>query len=372
MWRDAMTTNPTDFLQTHAPDGELTPEDAARYLELLTEGDTGAQAPESGEPSATDGAAAGQGDGGTNELNDTAAAAPATAPAADPAAALAAPTEAELNASNAVILAKDGKHTISYQKLIDARSEAQQARADAEAARAELAALQAQAQQRADAGQQPTQTDANAAAADKAIQAGIDPAIFGDFSEEALAKGIAALTAQGLQPLLTTVQALQRQVEALQGELVPLKQSQATSAADAHYGAIYKAHPDADSLAQSQELAAWIGAQPSFARAGFQAVLASGSAAEVIELFTEFKKATGTVQAAAPAPAPAADQRAAARAVIAAAPTPAPVSLTDIPGGAAGPGSRFEAMAAMSGPQLAEALESMSEEQREAFLNRSI
>jgi hypothetical protein len=369
-----MTTNATDFLQTHAPDGELTPEHAARYLELLTEGDTGAQALESGEPSATDGTAADQGDRGTTEIIDAAAtAAPAPAPAAAPAAAPAPaePNEADLNASNAVILAKSGKHTISYDKLVEARTEARDARADAAAARAELAALQAQAQLRADAGLQPTQTDANAAAADKAIQAGVDPAIFGDFSDEALAKGISILLGQGMQPLLTTVQALQKQVETLQGELVPLKQSQATSASDAHYGSIYKAHPDADSIAQSQELAAWIGAQPTFARAGFQAVLANGSAAEVIELFDEFKKATGAVQAAAPAPALTADPKAAARAAIAAAPTPAPASLSEIPGGAAGPGSRFEAMASMSGPALAEALESMSEEQREAFLNRS-
>ena len=53
----------------------------------------------------------------------------------------------------------------------------------------------------------------------------------------------------------------------------PLATKQAKDAAAAHYDAIYSKHPDADSIAQSTEFAAWVNAQPSAVRNAYERVL---------------------------------------------------------------------------------------------------
>ena len=326
--------NTEEFIQQHAPDGNLTAQQAAELLQLGYKGDT-ANAENGDAPGATlddvqkpDVAA-----GTTDELI----------------------SDEQMTVDNTVILAKDGKHTIGYVKLLDARNAEKHWRDQAATAQQELAVLREQAQQREAAGLAPTDADQNSAAALAAIESGVNPDIFGDFSEEAMAKGIQALVDQ--------------RVSLIEQRL------QQTNAATAHYDAIYAAHPDADSLAESQELKDWITAQvsaaPSFAQAGIEAgfkdVLAKGTTAQVVELFDSFKQATGTTQQPAPV-----DLRAAAKAAIAKTPTPAPLSLSDIPGGTAVAGSKDEAMAAMNPHELSEAMQRMTPKQIEEYMNRAL
>lgn len=343
------TTQQTEFLQQHAQDGVMTPEQAAQFLELV-EGDTGTKLPDtSSVPSAA-----------------PADAAASTDPAAElepskNAGELPPPSDVQPDPANTVILAKDGKHTIPYSKLEEARQAEQAARAAAQAAQAELAALRAQAEQRAAAGVAPTAADNASALVVKALETGdVDPAIFGDFSEGAMAKGIATLIKQGFT--------------SLRQELEPIKAQHQTSEVEKHYGAIYQAHPDADSIAESQELDSWIASKPSFVRDAYRAVLdpqGQGTAAQVIELFDTFKKETGATQAAA-APAPSVDPKAAAKAAIAAAQPAVPASLSDFPGGRAGASSRMEALDALSPADLVEALEAMPQAQRDLYLSRQM
>ena len=345
-----MQTTQQEFLQTHAQDGVMTPEQAAQFLELA-EGDTGTTLPDSGgEPGAT------TADAGTTSTPD-AERQPSTNNSGDPTTAAA----IEPDPSNTVILAKDGKHTIPFAKLEEARREVQTARAAAQAALEELAAIRAQAEQRAAAGVAPTAADNASAIVQQALETGdVDPAIFGDFSEGAMAKGIATLIQQGFT--------------SLRQELEPLKAQHQTSEVEKHYGAIYQAHPDADSIAESQELESWIASKPSFVRDAYRAVLdpqGQGTAAQVIELFSAFKKETGVTQAAA-APAHSVDPKAAAKAAIAAAQPAVPASLSDFPGGRAGASSRMEALDALSPADLAEALESMPQAQRDLYLSRQM
>jgi len=322
-----MTTQQDEFFQTHAPDGVLTPQQAAEFLELS------------------------QGDTGTPTVPETGSA-PIAAPAAEQNAPIVQGTEPD--PANTVILARDGKHTIGYEVLVEAREGAKHWKAQA----AELEALKAEAQARADAGQAPTQADNVLAAATTAIEQGVDPALFGDYSEEALARGVSAL--------------MERQAIALREEfrselakvVQPLQAKQTVDADAAHMNAIYAKHPDADSIHESQELKNWIASQPSFARAGYESVLQKGSTDEIIEFFDTFKAATGKTQAA--------DPKAAARALIAQMEAPIPASLSDIPGGRAGAGNPYEALDRMAGPALADALESMSASQRDAYLNRQM
>jgi len=273
------------------------------------------------------------------------------------------PSEVEPDPANTVILAKDGKHTIPFSKLEEARRNEQTARAAAQAALDELAAFRAQAEQRAAAGVAPTAADNASAIAQQAIESGeVDPAIFGDFSEGAMAKGIATLIRQGFT--------------SLRQELEPITARHQTSEVEKHYGAIYQAHPDADSIAESQELESWIASKPSFTQAAYRSVLdpqGKGTAQQVVELFDTFKKETGATQAA-PAPAPSVDPKAAAKAAIAAVQPAVPASLSDFPGGRAGPTSFTDRMASMSEVELFNAVNTgeISQAQLNDYLNRTL
>ena len=316
----------------------MTPQMAAEFLELA-QGETGDTAPDGGVPDAA-------------PVDDAAA-----QPGAEPAA------EGEPDPEKSVIMAKDGVHTIPFSKLTEAREAEKQANARAEALNTELQALKAEAQARADAGQAPTKTDNAVAAATAAIESGVDPEIFGDFSEQALAAGIQKLVAAQVEKLTAPMR------EQIAKTVEPLQAKQQVDAEQAHYEKIYSAHPDADSIAESKELADWIAAQPGFARAGYESVLQKGTATEIVEFFDAFKAATGQVKAA---PAAQADPRAAAKAALARLPAAVPASLSDIPGGRAGPSNRFENIASLEGQALLDAMESMTFEQREAFLNRQM
>ncbi|HQL08966.1 MAG TPA: hypothetical protein PLE35_05145 [Lentisphaeria bacterium] len=343
-----------DFLtQAFENGGDLSPEQAAQLLQMGdTPGDTGAAAPE---PSNVPDVAPAQIEGHAVPEGEKTAT----------------PDESGLTAENAVILAKDGKHTISYDKLVQAREAAQTAQAaqqamaaQLEAANQKLVELQAQAQARAEAGQAPTQADTNAAAAQAAIDAGVDPALFGDFSPEAMAKGVAQL-----------VQAqLDARMAAIDAKLQPIQQQTARSATEVHLSAIYSAHPDADSIVESQEFAAWKSAQPGVVRAALDAALTTGSTNDVIEVFSAFKAATGqaAVPTAATAKAGQISPAQAAKAAIARAAAPMPASISDIPGGRAGPTNVLEAMENMNGPEMLSAMNAMTPEQIDAYLNAQI
>ena len=116
-------TTQAEYFQANAVDGELT---AAQMMELvqLPEGDIALAPAASANSSVPDAAS----DAQTQEPTDTQSNTTATAP-----------TEAQAQ----VILAKDGVHTIPYEKLAEAREEGKHWKAQAQAAQDALAALQA-------------------------------------------------------------------------------------------------------------------------------------------------------------------------------------------------------------------------------------
>ncbi|AFU45459.1 hypothetical protein C380_08785 [Acidovorax sp. KKS102] len=207
----------------------------------------------------------------------------------------------------APIASKSGAYTIPYEKLEQARDRAKTLEGENESLRAQLAELNAKqqanleqaedkAQARADAGKAQTQADQNLEAAKKAMGQGVDASLFGDFSEEGIAKGIAALMERTREELRAELR------EEAARELKPLKDREAQEVKDSHYGAIFEKHPDANEIVQSSQFAAWHASLPGFQRAAVDAVLnpeTGGTAAEVIEVFDTFKAQTG--KAAAPA-----------------------------------------------------------------------
>lgn len=338
----------SEFIQQH--NGDLTPEQAAQLLELVEQGDTGAPALENGgEPDATtaqdgsdtveqeanaqDGDQGNEGTAGGDELDG-------------------------LSPENAVVLAKDGKHIIPFERLQQARDEKQEWRAKAEAALAELESYKASAQERQNQGEAPTTADVNAAIAEQAIEQGVDPEIFGDFSEEALAKGVKTLARMEAQSVVR---------EIVEKELAPLRQQQEQARVKAHFDAILAVHPDLDSIMESKQLDEWIESQPSFVRDGYREVMRRGSPQQAIELLDAYKKATGLTQQPKTQ-----DLKGAARAAVQNAQAPVPTSLSDIPGATAGPASPFDGLRNMDPVSLAERMARMTPEQIEHYLSQAL
>lgn len=88
----------------------------------------------------------------------------------------------------------------------------------------------------------------------------------------------------GLKNLLVTT------VSELKGQINPLTESINLSAEEKHYNTIFKAHPDAEILYPKVE--EWIKSQPKFLQPQYEKVLESGTANDVVDLYSLFKKET--------------------------------------------------------------------------------
>jgi len=306
-----MTTTQVEFFQNNAIDGALTPEQAARLMEM-PEGDTSITLETDGQPEAI-----------TDQENTEVAG-------------------KAVEEAKPVILAKDGVHTIEYEKLVEAREEAKHWK---------QVALDAQAKP------EPTKPAEQVPAETLEVD---DEELFGDFSPTDFKKGVKTI-------LASERDAIKQELRAeLEKELAPLKEQRALTAEQAHFSAIEAVHPDVESIAQSESFAKWIDTQPSFARDRYQDVIAKGTAEQVIEALNTYKAATEKLT-----PTAKSGVEDAAQAVISRARTAVPASLTDFAGGTAGPGSKFEAMDSMSPAQMSEAMQSMTPEQIEKYLNRN-
>ncbi len=265
----------------------------------------------------------------------------------------------EVDSENAVVLARDGKHTIPYEKLVQARDGEKHWRSQYESAMGELSRLQAESQERAAAGDKPTVTDNQVAIAEQAIADGFDPEIFGDFSEEDLANGISKLVDMRVDA----------RVEArLKEALAPIQKREEVNVEQQHYNAIYTAHPDLDSIVESQEFGGWLSSQPSIVQDAYKKVMDSGTATQVVELFNTYKASIPPVEAQK---GEVEDAKAAAKKVVDAAKTDAPVSLSDLPSGSPNQFSRDERVKGMNPVQMLDEMANWTPEQIESYVNRN-
>lgn len=345
-----ITEQQNELIETNG--GKASPELAAQLLEQALNGDT-ANAEEGSQPAATqvteENTPKVEGQDDTQQPNDAQAQQQQQT------------DESLLNADNAVILAKDGKHTIPYDKLVEARKGEKEWKQKFDVAQQQIEQLQANAQARIDSGQAPTVQDNQVNIAQQAIDQGVDPAIFGDFDEKGLADGIQKLVDMRVSAMVQ---------QQLQTALAPLQQQQQVSAEQAHFNEIFTAHPDAESIVESKEFNQWKEAQPSFIKNAYEAVLNQGSAAQVVELLGLYKSNTQSAQQAAQ---PANDAvKAVAQKAVSQAQTPPPNSLSDLPAGSPAGVSRDERLAAMSPTQLAEEMQDWTPDQIEQFLNRRV
>lgn len=240
-----------------------------------------------------------------------------------------------------VILAKDGVHTIPFEKLTEAREAERVARATVADLQQQLDALK----------------NAPAATVAEMPEAAIEDAdVFGDFSEAAIAKGVETLVARKTAAIEAKLAAV----------LAPIQKQEAESATDSHFSSIEAKHPDVESVVPSQEFANWIDSQPSMARNALKSAIESGTAPEVIEVLDAYKAATGK-------PAPVSGKPsavAAAQAAIAKAQAAPPMSLSEIPAGTNVAHDEASAMMEMSSIGLMNKFEGKSPEQIMALMSK--
>lgn len=262
----------------------------------------------------------------------------------------------EENAENSVVLAKDGKHTIPYERLQETREQVQQYKQQVEQLTAQLAAQQTPGNTQ--------MTQQNAAVAEAVIEASGNNAdvmaLFGDFSEEAIAKGVEALVNQRVS---VQVQAMIDQA------IAPFKQQQHLTAEQQHFAYIGSAHPDYESIPESQEFQAWKDAQPSFIRSAYEDVLNKGSAEQVVELLSLYKS-QNNVSPKVDTPAPTQAMVEKAKQAVQNAPSKVPHSVTDLPAGSPAALSADERLSNLSGPELLAEMENWSPDQVEAYMSR--
>ena len=345
-----MTMTPEEALLSAAFAGTLDL-DADASQDIGAVGAPAAATPQSATPTPTNALAA-----------EAAAAQTAVAPAA--AAGAVATTAQEDAPAGAPIASRSGEYTIPYEQLVKARTARDTLATENAALKAQveqltrgqqhnLAQAQVDAAARADAGAAPTTADKNLAIAQAAASQGVDMSLFGDFSEEGIAKGVAAM------------------VEArVQAALAPLQQREQLSAIDAHARTIYTAHPNADEIAESAEFKQWVDAQPAFARAAISQVIESGTAADVVEVLNTF------TQAHKPTNAPAQPGRtgnpvdAAVARAVQQAEQQVPISLSDLTGAAAGASEAERLQALSSNPAaLLNAMGGLSSDKLDALMN---
>lgn len=349
-----MTVDANSFIDANFNDGNWSPEQAAQYLEASMNGDT-SQEESIDTPADTD--AVEQTEKPVDKEDVPATEAPTETPADEPSND---DTEGEVEK---VVLARDGIHTIPYEQHVAYREGERAAKEALAAANAELEILRKQNQTPATVA--PTQQEQDIETAQAAIDAGVSPELFGDFSEEALAKGIKQLVAADVQA----------QVKAQVAEaLKPMQAKEQESAEQAHFNAIYSVHKDADSVVQSSEFEAWKVGQPSYAQAAVDQVLSQGSAEQVVELLNNYKQSTNSTATPAkvedtPAKPTADELKAKAREAIKNTTPAVPASLSDIPGGHKGATSLTDQMQSMSGMELAETMMDWSPEKQTQYLN---
>lgn len=269
-----------------------------------------------------------------------------------------APSDDEMNAKNAVVMAKDGIHTIPFEKLAEARDEAKEWRQRFEEQQAHIAAMQqAQPNQAA-----PAVAEGNLQTAQALIEASGNDAdvieLFGDFSEQAIAKAVNTLVQQQLS---TQVDAI---VNQRLGEIN--QQQQTLTAQEQHFQTISDAHPDWTSVVESSEFDTWMSKQPSYIQDGINQVFKGGTAQQVNQVLSDYKTQNNLV-----VNDPVASIKEAAKQAVNNARSQVPHSLSDLPAGSPTAVSREERLSNLNGAELVEEMGSWTQEQIDAYTLRN-
>ena len=89
---------------------------------------------------------------------------------------------------------------------------------------------------------------------------------------------------------------VESQMSTITPTLTQVQETVESNAIDEHLGKITQAHSDWRQIHKSGALKTWISKQPNFMQPGLNKVVENGSAEDIIELFTAYKKGTGQLK----------------------------------------------------------------------------
>jgi len=308
------------FFEKHAVDGQLTDEQMARFL--TGNGDTAIEEP----------------------------------PALDPEPEV--KEEEELKEEKPVILAKDGVHTIEYEKLVEAREEAKLFKQEAESLKAALAEREALLENLKTAKAQDEETGTTEAM--DALAASVEE----DFPE--LLELMKFENSRTIKSLQNEMAELKKQIAA---DLAPVVKNSNDQYVEKHFSQIRDAHKDFDAIMESPEITAWVDSHPAPVKAAYQAIIDSGTAKDVIDMVSAFKATQKPATAGDTAEqiakkAAAAEEKAKGKT--------APKSLSDIPAGTAAHHDEADAMRSLSPKAMMEKFANKSSSEIMTMLDRII
>lgn len=187
---------------------------------------------------------------------------------------------------DAVIQAKDGKHTIPFSELEKSREEAKAAKDEADALRQRITELEQERQsieaardEKAAAGEDTSEEDALLAAFDE------------DYPSIAKTQDIKIR--RELSSRDKTIAELRSEIDALKNMVTPLQASSQEAAVAGHWAAIRGAHADADQIIESGALDKYAESLPYKQAVEAMRVIKEGTAKEVIDLMSAYKGTQG-------------------------------------------------------------------------------
>jgi hypothetical protein len=187
-----------------------------------------------------------------------------------------------------VIMAKDGVHTIEYEKLVEARDEAKVAKEQNRVLQEQLSAIQSERDDLQAKMAEATKQDeaaGNTAATDELLASFKEdyPEFYAVLQRE---------TTAASQALISRIEALEK----MTGQIAPVIAKSQEDAAVSHFDTIRNGVEGYDQIvAQSEKVHAWIDSQPDLLRNAYAEIVANGSAKDVVAVLNTFKQATGFV-----------------------------------------------------------------------------
>ena len=256
-----------------------------------------------------------------------------------------------------VILAKDGVHTIEYEKLVEARNDAKAAKEEVESLRNTLAEREALLESLKAAKEQDAATGTTEATDS------LRESVKEDFPE--LLELMEHSNASVVKELRAEMAELKKQISA---DLAPVMKTTNDTIAEKHFGTIRDAHKDFDDIMAAPEIMEWVDKHPGPIKAAYMNIIEHGTAKDVIDMVTAFKSAhpapVGDTTDQVALKAAEAEKKATGKSV--------PKSLSDIPAGTAAHHDEAGAMQNMTPVQLMNKFVGKSPNEIMEFLDRTI
>ena len=242
-----------------------------------------------------------------------------------------------------VIMAKDGVHTIPYEKLVEARVEASSARTALEEQISKNAELQAAMDKMATAQNAQVEGTATQEETNEILDE-----VRKEFPDLVTAFETMLTKERGFYTAQIAAQA--EEINTLKSDIAPVKEKAVEADKKEHFDSIRKVHSDLDAIIAGEELGTWIESQSPAVQKAYVEDIKGGNDVAIIKMLDTFKAATGYQPPAGDTAGQGKQADGQTAAGIPAPKRPVPTSLSEIPGGSQVPHNQVDAIMSAGNP----------------------